>query len=122
MTDLSPEDLTAARQNPTSLHFAGMIHQNFDHAAHEAWKERGREFEREQYAKNPAMRAEAVARATKSRKRRKAEEKPQPVKQNWCRGVQRFDSVVSARMANARDTSANISPTMTASANNSVVR
>jgi uncharacterized protein YijF (DUF1287 family) len=28
MTDLSPEDLSAARHNPCSLHFAGMFHQN----------------------------------------------------------------------------------------------
>jgi hypothetical protein len=50
-------------------------HPPFDHAAAEAWKERSHAFEREQYAKNPKLRAEAVARATKSRNRRKAAQK-----------------------------------------------
>jgi hypothetical protein len=72
MIELSPEDLAAARENPTSLHFKGLIRIPFDHAAYEAYKERGRAFEREQYAKSPKLRADAVARATKSRNRRKA--------------------------------------------------
>jgi hypothetical protein len=72
LPELSAEDLAKARKNPTSLFFEGMKTIPFDTFAAEAFKESGRAWKRKLYAESPKLRADAVARATASRKRRKA--------------------------------------------------
>jgi hypothetical protein len=71
LPDLTAEDLAKAKKNPTSLFFEGIRTIPFDPVAAEAFKEHGRAWKRKVYAESPKLRAEAVARTTKSRKRRK---------------------------------------------------